>query len=693
MTERRVSGQIILFVFCLVVGGVASIALGQDANWDIKNYHLYNAFAFVHDRLDADLYAVGVQTYFHPLLDVPYYLLAFGPFAEHPKSLAFVMGLPYGLIIFAVLSISRNIFSEIVYEKKLCIAVSVLATVVGVTGVASVSQLGTTFNEIPLASLMLLGLAVIFHKLKYSPHTSSATYLIPGILFGAAAGLKLTAAVYAPAVAIALLLSEKTLRLKFYALVSYSAGWLIAFFLMWGWWAWKLFKLTGSPTFPMFNSVFHSPWIGLGSGMDTRFKPDGFFQTLFYPFYWMSKGPVTVAEPSFADPRFAVGYLSVVLIMIVLLSKKLPIIKLKHEFGQDLRSRLIFVLTFVITAFAIWQALFSIIRYAVVIEVFTGILLLIAAAQIFRCMTTARTKGAVIGLFALIAIGVLSQTSYPQWGRVGYKSETFVYDKIQLPEHALVLLTSKPIGFAAALIGKENPSVRFVGLVDSVVEESGNVLQDKVKALIDRQSDDLYMISRPEGLTNAKLVVGKYQKIIDRKTCKEYHTNIDVPLILCKLVSPGESTGDDNDLLDNLLQDSNVLSSGWSSRESWGVWSEGDASELSIPSGPIGAGDLNLVIRSKAFLTPGHPELKAFIYINGVRSATWHYNYPQDIEDKDRSLIIPQSLIGDGKQGLTIRFEYAKPASPLALGVSADGRVLGIGLSLLKWMREGKAVK
>ncbi len=31
------------------------MAIGQDANWNLLNYHLYNGFAALHGRLDRDL--------------------------------------------------------------------------------------------------------------------------------------------------------------------------------------------------------------------------------------------------------------------------------------------------------------------------------------------------------------------------------------------------------------------------------------------------------------------------------------------------------------------------------------------------------------------------------------------------------------------------------------------------------------
>lgn len=61
----------------LVLACCISLGQGQDRNWDLLNYHLYDAFSFLDGRFARDLYPVGGQTYLNPLLDVPSYL-AFG---------------------------------------------------------------------------------------------------------------------------------------------------------------------------------------------------------------------------------------------------------------------------------------------------------------------------------------------------------------------------------------------------------------------------------------------------------------------------------------------------------------------------------------------------------------------------------------------------------------------------------------
>ena len=68
-------------IICLAAGAIVSVLLGQDANWDLRNYHLYNPFALLNSRTGIDLMPAGLQSTFNPLLDVPYYVLAMGPLA------------------------------------------------------------------------------------------------------------------------------------------------------------------------------------------------------------------------------------------------------------------------------------------------------------------------------------------------------------------------------------------------------------------------------------------------------------------------------------------------------------------------------------------------------------------------------------------------------------------------------------
>jgi hypothetical protein len=50
--------------------GLASMLLGQDSNWDLRNYHLYNGYAVVNGRVGFDPAPAAFQTYSNPALDI-----------------------------------------------------------------------------------------------------------------------------------------------------------------------------------------------------------------------------------------------------------------------------------------------------------------------------------------------------------------------------------------------------------------------------------------------------------------------------------------------------------------------------------------------------------------------------------------------------------------------------------------------
>ena len=53
---------------------LAMSLLGVDANWDLRNYHLYNVHAWLAGR-GHDIAPAMVQSWHNPLLDLPMYLL------------------------------------------------------------------------------------------------------------------------------------------------------------------------------------------------------------------------------------------------------------------------------------------------------------------------------------------------------------------------------------------------------------------------------------------------------------------------------------------------------------------------------------------------------------------------------------------------------------------------------------------
>ena len=132
----------------LAFGGAVSTVLGPHHGWDLKNYHVYNAHAFLTGRIGTDIAPAMIQTYHNPLIELPFYYLLLH-FNEHPYLITFAMGLPYGVMVFLVFWLSREVFADPASPPGGADLVRVLgATAIGATGAATVSVVGTTNNDI-----------------------------------------------------------------------------------------------------------------------------------------------------------------------------------------------------------------------------------------------------------------------------------------------------------------------------------------------------------------------------------------------------------------------------------------------------------------------------------------------------------------------------------------------------------------
>ena len=527
MSKRQ---QLIFLPFFLIMGGLTSLSLGQDANWDLKNYHLYNAFALLNGRLGRDIFAAGIQTYFHPLLDVPYYVISILALPGHPKVVAFLMGFPYGILSYFVFLIAFNLFSSLQHNKYATYGLSTAATLFGVTGSATISQVGTTFNEIPIAALILAGIVLIFSKLKNDKKNNLWTIFYAGLLFGAAAGLKLTAATYAPGAAIGLFLISQAWRKGLANTAVFCFGWALAFLVIWGWWGLRLYELTDNPVFPMFNSIFHSPWISEESVMDNRFKPGTVIQTVFYPFYWAVKGSITVAEPAFFDPRFAVSFASFLMLLVLIL---INLARSAAANPYKTPTNLKFLLIFIFVSYTVWEAMFSILRYAVTIESLLGLIVfafLFMASKAFK----PALQFTILSIISLVVIlTTYFMTSYPEWGRAGFSTKVLNVSKSNLPINSLVLLLDKPVAYIAPFIARDNSNVTFIGITPDLPSKEyrfGKLVAETISA----HPGEIYFVARPQTLHVVSALSG-YGLFQAKEPCQTIVSNIDEPIHLCLL--------------------------------------------------------------------------------------------------------------------------------------------------------------
>lgn len=498
--SRVLHARFPLLLSCLVIGATLSIFLGQDASWDLKNYHLYNAWAALHDRAAHDLAAAGMQSYFNPLADLPYYLLGSGPLKNWPRLLSAYQGLWYGLLLFTLFVIARRLAKS---QQRAFGWPDLLAVLMGASGTMYVSQAGLSSNEVPLACLVLIGIAQLIPLYDAQQLRANASKVFfAGICSGLAVGLKPTAIIYPPAMALALLL---TLRPPLYAwrlVVIFIAGNTLAFALSYGWWGWHLYQLTGNPIFPLFNQVFHSDWVAAASGTDSRFRPQQWGQWLFYPFYWLQKARNVVTESPFSDPRYALAMLALIAIGLRRVFAKGQ--RVSPEFNPGAVGLLAI---FTSCAYIAWLILFAILRYAIPIEALTGLITL-SAIHALAPGTSAATRPhryATTAAMTVILLLVGALTHYPNWGRTPYTTRSFDVTAEAIEPGSMVLVVGGPHAYLAPFF-QHPENLDFVGITWFTRSAQGYKFHDMTKRRIVEHKGPFYVIRRDDASDDVLLL-------------------------------------------------------------------------------------------------------------------------------------------------------------------------------------------
>ncbi len=465
--RHRLRSPWLWLIAALVGAALLSSTQGLTNWWDIVNYHIYNPWALLHHREGVDLFPAGIQGYFDPLLDVPYYFLAFKWLPNHPRIVAALTGLPFGFLVFVTLLLTRRVLHGLAGHKPtIRAAVILVIALMALSGTSTWSQAFTITGEVPVAVLGLGAVLLLIEPLGDDPTKRLGGWqaLAIGALLGAAAGLKLTAVIYAPAGGLLVLATSPNWRSALRNGVTFFIGWLALFAALYGPWGMHLYASTGNPIFPMFNDVFHSPLAAAGStGRDTRFLPQSALQWFFYPFYWLNDRAQTVFPLKFQDARFALAYALGILAALTALAKRL-------YYGN--RSRyvlprpLLVLLAFWFIAYATWLPMFSLLRYAVVLEV-SGCIVAAAALLFLAQQWLPRLRlpdAARVALMVVLVFGTMRFARIPDLGRIPARAPTFEAQVPKLGTRPLVILANQPMGLLAPLIQRTNNGATFIGI-------------------------------------------------------------------------------------------------------------------------------------------------------------------------------------------------------------------------------------
>lgn len=381
-TRRFPVFKSVIFFAALAGSAYAALSLGQDASWDQKNYHYYGGYALLNKPPHYDFAPAQVQSFFNPLLHVPSYLmLRYLP----PSATALLLGAVQGLNLWLLYLLACRLLRRLGRPQRTLLALG--CAIAGFYGAANISELGTTFGD-NLVSILVLSALVLFAD-YLSPRGSLAgrsrmKLAAAGLLLGTAVGCKLTVAIYAVPVALAWLLLMVLCGERPAGLATLGAGVLAGFIVTYGYWGLSLYREYDNPFFPYLNNVFRSRFFEPENPMDPRFLPRDWRQRVLYPFYFVKRNAL-VSETEFRDARMAAGYLALPVLAVWAVRRRFKPGRAPEGSPFPGEGRiLLFLSVFVAGSYVLWQTLFSIYRYSVLLEMLLPLFISVAGVAMLR---------------------------------------------------------------------------------------------------------------------------------------------------------------------------------------------------------------------------------------------------------------------------------------------------------------------
>ena len=461
------SHNLIMATLFVLIGIIVSLCLRYEIIIDLYNYHYFVPWAFLHHRTFTDIALAAENSYHNPLIDIPIYLLV-KYFNHQPWVYYTYFGVFWGLLIFVFYKICRNILQP---SQK---AELFLALIIAMTGFATLSQIGTSSQEVILALGTMTTLywlhKEIFITAKERPLVISAA----GFLLGAMFGFKYTAVTYCLGAGFTLILFFKHLQHPIKTVFYFALGGILGFLCIDGFWMWRLYQEFGNPLFPYLNNIFKSDYIDakMFSYNSVLYKKS-FLDYLIFPYLVsFNQENRIAAEAFYRDPRFAIGYS---LLLIAAISYLWSLITPKK---RQLNVGTLFLVVFAFVSYVVWLFILPIMRYAIPIE------LLIAILGVMYFFTL-KPKSAIgfalwcsAGLIMLFTL--FAGLPYPNWGQRLGETQILYKNNVHLPQNSLILTVNYGTGATAARIAENNPDVKFANITTPFTME-GTKLAQKIE--------------------------------------------------------------------------------------------------------------------------------------------------------------------------------------------------------------------
>ncbi len=527
----------VALLLCLAVPlgfGALALALGQDANWDLRNYHWYNPYAFLTGRLHTDFAA---STPYNPALDVPLYL---GATLLSAKVFSFILGTIHGLNYVLLYLLSRAVLAPLAEPRRTWSAAAI--AIVGIVGGGHIGLVGTSFHD-NVVSLAVIGamLIVVSAPADVFRGMSRSAYVrvgLAGLLLGVGVGLKQPTITFAVGLCFAFLLAGGTFWRRMFLAFWFGIGITTGIGLSCGFWMLHLWREYQNPLFPYFNNIFKSP-LGLNAAnRDMAYVPKTLLDAAIFPLRFSFESR-RVGEIEFRDLRILGAYLVLLATPIIFYSRRAAAAVIPAVDGVAAR----YVIAAAALSYVVWVPLFGIYRYIIPLEMLAP---LAAVAAIALWPMSLRLRATIAGAL-LVLVTVTAQPG--NWIRLPAWTEKMIEVSVPpLPADTMVLLVGlEPLSYVIPSLPPAIPVVRLQGYFTDPKDDTG--VNRVIRARIKAHQGPFYLLFAAWDRNTVDVVLPQFGLSGDFSACGEVTSNVRPPpedamkISLCPVTPAGADPG------------------------------------------------------------------------------------------------------------------------------------------------------
>jgi len=507
---RLSRGEVAFLAASLAVWTAYVVWLGKDTSWDFRNYHWYIPYALLNDRMGIDIAVAHQGSYYNPLSDVPFYLLA-----THTTSwfAIAVLGLFQSANIVPLYLMARSCLRM---ENGVLAAAAI--SFFAMTGGLTLSLYGTHYYDNVMSLFTLSGLAILVvrrEEMAAGPLKNVAAWCaLGGFLCGAAAGLKLPEAPFCLGYAAALIAIGGSRKHMIARLVAGGIGGAAGFVACEGYWMWRMEELTGNPLFPYFNDVFRSPLALASPYRDMRFLPTSTWKALALPVLFSIDWRISDDLP-YTDIRVGLAYLLVIAALVAWIAGR----RSKEPLVDPAAARIAFA--YAAVSYFFWIKLFAIYRYILQLEMAAPLLIVMAVGLL---PLSRRVQLVSVGAIFFAAM-LFTRSAHLEGAPLGDPYIEVDLPKIADPAHTMVVMTGDaPLGFIAPALPPEVPVLRIDGWM--MQPEDGSYLTQEMRRRVAAHKGPLFLIADAYDMGRASAAVVDYGLAIQWQKCRIFTTNL-----------------------------------------------------------------------------------------------------------------------------------------------------------------------